>query len=1426
MPIENPDLKLLLDTEIIKNLPESDKQEIINKCISPCNLNRYTETLLYRFLQHKLGEEGLNTLLKQFKLNRGKGNYNFPTLIKEIYKYKPDIGILRFLETEPKESSFFKGRIFSLNDPNYLFSGDYEIKEVEILQPDQNGNALYDFRFVNGDNITLKVNLLTKTVLNVTKTYKPSCDLLKFLLYPQPDQGYVYIGSKNSSHNLIVSGKYHFVPKMRNNKDTITYIYSLISKDYSYEIEVIYTDKLAFFKINGIFTVINGQRKTHLQDFIPSQYQVTQEKCMQIEKIDYKNLSNHIKIKQKIIDEKREKAEKMIAIKKYHDELVDNFSEKNNHCYLDKLLEDLLQNDLNRLSDDAYINNLLASKFEINDKITEIIKLQSELKNNISAKEILKNIILEANYARLINKIQQVPVYRTMELLKQAFTHIDEMRNRELVLFFGNTGAGKSTSTCYYLGVDLEKKPDSWIGAIDVAETEDNKTLKPGDHYPKIGQSIAASETTYVRGFNLIKMPENISPSLMLADFPGRKDTRGKYHDLATSLSIDRTVKVAKGIKAIVLTIPYNAFLLDRGTPILEIFQTLMEQIPDILDPKKSAAAIQSLFLVITKHPNNTDTEDHFSGMIQDHLTEIGNLKFTAAKDEPNNSDFIENIARNERIWQIIKEVKEQNRIDFIDIENTEVRIKMLEKFSNAPGIRKDQFSKAMDSIEVQRNFKDCIQMSIHTWQKLILERYLENLPKEIENTQSLILQLEEDIKNLTVSNTAALSEISELNKILDAKRAILMKLKKGEIGAAQGEIDRLTNDIKNSNNDRIGAIKRENSQAQQTIQEAERKLNNKSQQIAKIEREIAQAKQNIENLRNNIDRLSTGSRTECLWDFPQHRPGDKVAISYYKDGRFESAFHEVRDLTHNDVQSSSSIIAGKYNGQLQHHAYIARDYYIVPENANDRAKFLKERFVETRSGSYRATLEGLSYSLDLGAKAAPGGRQMVYSFRTTWTTGGVIPWIKVSHSMPNITLNNAAIVNEEATNKTLQKKLAELEADLKMSLKDHAELEHGLKAERKKLETLHNELKSLETQKIQEGIQGIISEYEKNIINIQNKIKDKENLRADNEIKITRRNQDLEAARNRLAALLKEKTHFAILLRTQLDIAKLLMSFSELADDDSLGFDAKKQHSELYETCKEFKKYFGENIGKINEACDKDLKKTSSKHNSEATNVPSTTTPLRRPEEGLRPIRAPVVEKPSAVKKPLTPGVGSDSGTQIIAALHPEIKRRQEQQLPTSPAPTSVAERVGLYKAKANSNTNGSNNSFGKQEKSSNYAGYNQHGLFSQSSTLTPATDDFVILLLQQGDILIDTAKSNYPVRIIFTDHKLVQEFANELHKIGMSNLSMKDEPRKPDVNIGKDGKGDKYIISLTAYEYNKIMKDKNAYTDLVNRQQSRLHI
>ena len=89
---------------------------------------------------------------------------------------------------------------------------------------------------------------------------------------------------------------------------------------------------------------------------------------------------------------------------------------------------------------------------------------------------------------------------------------------------------------------------------------------------------------------------------------------------------------------------------------------------------------------------------------------------------------------------------------------------------------------------------------------------------------------------------------------------------------------------------------------------------------------------------------------------------------------------------------------------------------------------------------------------------------------------------------------------------------------------------------------------------------------------------------------------------------------------------------------------------------------------------------------------------------------------------------------------------------------------------------------------------------------------------ILRKADIIPKANQNKDIVSIVFTDHNLVKQFGEELNKIGISSLTMINEPRKPEVVISKDGKDDLYIIYLTGDEYNTILDDRNGYAKLIS--------
>lgn len=199
----------------------------------------------------------------------------------------------------------------------------------------------------------------------------------------------------------------------------------------------------------------------------------------------------------------------------------------------------------------------------------------------------------------MIKKPESIEIPEAMELMKKAKDNIDEIRGKDIVLFIGNTGFGKSAAISYLLGADLIS--DSNIVGISIVKLRDESRT---NEFPKIGQSLTESETLYSKGYSL---PEDygLSPSLLLVDCPGFNYTRGGHYELCSYLSIDETIKARESIKAVVLSIPFEAIYNDRANGVLDLIKFVKVRFRNTFTSEYSVVR-PNLYIIITKsNPNN-----------------------------------------------------------------------------------------------------------------------------------------------------------------------------------------------------------------------------------------------------------------------------------------------------------------------------------------------------------------------------------------------------------------------------------------------------------------------------------------------------------------------------------------------------------------------------------------------------------------------------------------------------------------------------------------------------------------------------------------------------------------------------------------------------------------------------------------------------
>lgn len=139
-----------------------------------------------------------------------------------------------------------------------------------------------------------------------------------------------------------------------------------------------------------------------------------------------------------------------------------------------------------------------------------------------------------------------------------------KVANQKLVLFLGNTGAGKSTLINYLSGCTMERIDPKSIGASALKRIVVVKPISKGgirNEVMKIGHIPTQSETL---------LPETtIQDELVLCDCPGLLENRGFEISVANAVTLRTLIEKVDNIK-IVLLVNYNSLYGDRSRGFLD----------------------------------------------------------------------------------------------------------------------------------------------------------------------------------------------------------------------------------------------------------------------------------------------------------------------------------------------------------------------------------------------------------------------------------------------------------------------------------------------------------------------------------------------------------------------------------------------------------------------------------------------------------------------------------------------------------------------------------------------------------------------------------------------------------------------------------------------------------------------------------------
>ncbi|CAG9315966.1 unnamed protein product [Blepharisma stoltei] len=173
---------------------------------------------------------------------------------------------------------------------------------------------------------------------------------------------------------------------------------------------------------------------------------------------------------------------------------------------------------------------------------------------------------------KILKDYRPVNVKEMSRLIKKSAKNSGELENKDIILLIGATGSGKSTTTHFLCGSNME-----------VVKEEDGITGIKATfiHNPALKSTVISSgnhsETRYIT-----HIPINLADAgetIFLCDTPGLMDTSGPEVDMANTISIVEYVKKCRSVRPLILLSSKNEG--DRFEGVQKLAQTLGRIITD-----------------------------------------------------------------------------------------------------------------------------------------------------------------------------------------------------------------------------------------------------------------------------------------------------------------------------------------------------------------------------------------------------------------------------------------------------------------------------------------------------------------------------------------------------------------------------------------------------------------------------------------------------------------------------------------------------------------------------------------------------------------------------------------------------------------------------------------------------------------------------
>ncbi len=230
----------------------------------------------------------------------------------------------------------------------------------------------------------------------------------------------------------------------------------------------------------------------------------------------------------------------------------------------------------------------------------------------------MDTIAMKRHLEGLFAAICSVDLALLRKYLEKGTRQAEQIAGKDVVIFVGNTGVGKSTAILHIAGVAFEEGLSKGLPHF----------FSRGGMTPNLESFVTAPDSRSITQFiNVVRLPEG---GPYLCDTPGFADTRSSEIDLSNGVNTVKALHNAKSVKLVVVC-EYTAVTTGRASVFKQLLATLARLVGDTQDHKESIAFLFTKVVHgVTMGLLNTHLND-----VRDNLTdkEAMNSSYTALLD-------------------------------------------------------------------------------------------------------------------------------------------------------------------------------------------------------------------------------------------------------------------------------------------------------------------------------------------------------------------------------------------------------------------------------------------------------------------------------------------------------------------------------------------------------------------------------------------------------------------------------------------------------------------------------------------------------------------------------------------------------------------------------------------------------------------------